>query len=80
MQILVYEGDYKDRRIWRVEKRRLFTVKLAYKLACTIRRKRAAKAESSRAREDKGRMWKHVWQLKIKSKLSTFCGDMSTTG
>lgn len=30
-----------------------------------------AKAESSKT-EDKGRMWKLVWQLKIKSKLNHF--------
>lgn len=68
----VYKEECKDKRIWRAEKSSMFTVRPAYKLAWSIRRQGMAKAESSRTKEDKGRMWKLVWQLKIKSKLKHF--------
>lgn len=60
LQMPAYEGECKDKRIWRAEKSGVFIVRLAYKLAYNIKRKGTAKAKSSRAREDKGRMWKLV--------------------
>lgn len=56
LQMPVYKGEYKDKSIWRAEKSGVFTVRSAYKLACTIRREGMAKAESSKTMEDKGRM------------------------
>lgn len=72
LQIPVYQGDSRDRRIWRAERRGLFTVKSAYKIACSMRREGAAKAESGRAKEDRGRMWRQVWKLYVKPKLKHF--------
>lgn len=72
LQMPVYKEECKDKRIWRAEKSGMFTVRSAYKLVWSIRREGMAKAESSRTKKDKGRMWKLVWQLKIKSKLKHF--------
>lgn len=45
-----------------------FIVKTTYQLACSINRGNVSTAESSRGREERGRMWK----LPVKPKLKHF--------
>lgn len=56
MQIPINLHNSRDQLIWSRERKGIFTVKSAYKLACSIRRETISGAEPSREREERGRM------------------------
>lgn len=62
----------RDQMIWGKEKSGLFSVKSAYLLAYSVRREVVARAESSKGREENGKMWKQMWNLPVKQKLKHF--------
>lgn len=58
--------------LWNRERKCIFTVRSAYRLAFLLRKEVGARANSSRERKENGLMWKQVWRLPVKPKLKHF--------
>lgn len=58
--------------LWNRERKCMFIVRSAYRLAFLLKKEVGARAESSRERKKNGLMWKQVWRLPVKPKLKSF--------
>lgn len=72
LQMSIKQYSCRDQMVWNTKRNGIFKVRLEYNLACSLRKEVSMVAESSRTREDKGRIWRKVWQLPVKPKLKHF--------
>ena len=70
----------RDKLIWKENRKGMFSVKSAYRVA--LRMRQPEQVEHSSTRQDK-RLWNRIWQLQVSYKVRTFiwraCSDILPT-